>query len=260
MKISTNGIQINYEVEGKGPWLVFSHSLACTTDMWKEQVAAFKDRYTCLSFDTRGHGKSDVPSGGYTLEQMADDLHGLLSALNIPNAHFVGLSMGGMIGMTYALKYPGAFRTLVVCDTASRFAPEVQQMWADRIKIATERGMQPLLDSTLKRWFTEAYLSKSSAVLERVTQMILNTPPLGYAGCCHAIPLINTTDRLREIKAPIQVIVGEQDAGTPVAMSRAIHEAAPGSELVILPNASHLSNLEQPEAFNKALEGFLARH
>ncbi len=260
MKINSNGIQINYEVEGKGPWLVFSHSLACTTAMWNEQIVAFKDRYTCVRFDTRGHGNSDAPSGAYTLDQMADDLHGLLVALKINNPHYVGLSMGGMIGMTYALKYPGTLRTLVLCDTSSRIAPEAMALWEDRIKSALERGMQPLLEGTLKRWFTESYLATRNPVLDRVTEMILQTPIAGYAGCCHAIPQINLTHRLQEIKTPIQIIVGEQDAGTPVAMSRAIHEAAPGSELVILPNASHLSNLEQPEAFNKALEAFLARH
>lgn len=260
MKIKTNGIHINYEVEGKGPWLVFSHSLACSIDMWRPQIAAFRDRYTCLSFDTRGHGASDVPAGGYTLEQMADDLQGLLTGLGVTQPHFAGLSMGGMIGMTYALKYPGVLRSLVLCDTTSRFAPEARPLWEGRIKTATEQGMAPLLDGTLKRWFTEAGLQRGGAVIENVTRMILSTPPLGYAGCCHAIPRIDTTDRLHSIRAPIQVIVGEQDAGTPVAMSRAIHEAAPGSELVIIPQASHLSNLEQPEAFNRALEDFLARH
>lgn len=260
MKTKTNGISINYEIEGSGPWLVFSHSLACSIDMWRPQIAAFKNRYTCLSFDTRGHGGSDVPGGGYTLEQMADDLHGLLTNLQVQQPHFVGLSMGGMIGMTYALKYPGSLRTLVLCDTASRFPAEVKPLWEGRIKTATEQGMAPLLDSTLKRWFTEDGLAQGGAVIEEVKRMILSTPPLGYAGCCHAIPQIDATDRLKEIQAPIQVIVGEQDAGTPVAMSRAMHAAAPASELVIIPQASHLSNLEQPEAFNRALAEFLAKH
>ena len=123
--------------------------------MWDEQVEAFKDRYTCVRFDTRGHGKSDVPSGGYTLEQTADDLHGFLTALKITHPHFVGLSMGGMIGMTYALKYPDVLRSLVLCDTSSRIPAEAKSLWGDRIKIATERGMEPLLEGTLKRWFTE---------------------------------------------------------------------------------------------------------
>jgi 3-oxoadipate enol-lactonase len=260
MKATANGIQINYTVEGSGPWVVMSHSLACSLEMWDPQVEILAGDYRVLRFDARGHGRSDAPAGAYTLEQLADDVHGLLQALEVERPHFVGLSMGGMIGMTYALKHPGRFRSLVLCDTSSRLGPEVQPVWDDRIKTATGMGMEPLVEPTLKRWFTEAMLAKRPPVLDEVAAMIRATPALGYAGCCHAIPRINVTARLKEIGCPIQIIVGEQDAGTPVAMSREIHDAAPGSELVIIPNASHLSNLEQPEAFNRALGEFLARH
>jgi 3-oxoadipate enol-lactonase len=260
MKATANGIQINYTVEGSGPWVVMSHSLACSLEMWDPQIEALAGDYRVLRFDARGHGRSDAPAGAYTLEQLADDVHGLLQALEVERPHFVGLSMGGMIGMTYALKHPGRFRSLVLCDTSSRLGPEVQPVWDDRIKTATGMGMEPLVEPTLKRWFTEAMLAKRPPVLDEVAAMIRATPALGYAGCCHAIPRINVTARLKEIGCPIQIIVGEQDAGTPVAMSREIHDAAPGSELVIIPNASHLSNLEQPEAFNRALGEFLARN
>ncbi len=260
MKVTSNGIQINYEIEGEGPWLVLSHSLACSIGMWDEQALALRGRYRVLRFDTRGHGASDAPGTAYTLEQLADDLHGLLAALKVERPHFAGLSMGGMIGMTYALKYPGVFRSLVLCDTSSRIPKEAGPLWADRIRIAQTQGMEPLVEPTLKRWFTEPFLAKRPPLIERVATMIRSTPPAGYAGCCHAIPKIDVTDRLHEIDCPVQIIVGEQDAGTPVAMSQAIHQAVPGSELVILPNASHLSNLEQPEAFNRALSGFLSQH
>ena len=260
MKATANGIQINYTVEGSGPWVVMSHSLACSLEMWDPQVEALAGDYRVLRFDARGHGQSDAPAGAYTLEQLADDVHGLLQALEVERPHFVGLSMGGMIGMTCALKHPGRFRSLVLCDTSSRLGPEVQPVWDDRIKTATGMGMEPLVEPTLKRWFTEAMLAKRPPVLDEVAAMIRATPALGYAGCCHAIPRINVTARLKEIGCPIQIIVGEQDAGTPVAMSREIHDAAPGSELVIVANASHLSNLEQPEAFNRALGEFLARN
>jgi len=259
MKAKTNGIELNYAVEGEGPWVVMSHSLACSLAMWDPQVEALKRRYKVLRFDTRGHGQSDAPAGAYTLEQLADDVHGLLQALRIERPHFVGLSMGGMIGMTYALKYPGTFRSLVLCDTASYFGPDAQPIWDERIKIATEKGMEPLVEPTLKRWFTPAMLAAGSPVLDKVAAMIRATPAVGYAGCCHAIPKINLTARLKAIACPVQVIVGEQDAGTPVAKAREIHEATPGSELVVLPDASHLSNLEQPDGFNRALLDFLGR-
>jgi 3-oxoadipate enol-lactonase len=259
MRVAVNGIELNYTIEGDGPWVVMSHSLACSLQMWDPQAAVLAGRYKVLRFDTRGHGLSSAPSGAYTLDQLADDVHGLLQALQVDRPHFVGLSMGGMIGMTYALKYPGRFRSLVLCDTSSRLGPQVQAIWDERIKTATEHGMEPLVEPTLKRWFTEPMVSAHPPVLDRVAAMIRATPPAGYAGCCHAIPKIDVTGRLKEIRCPIQVIVGEQDAGTPVAMSREIQAAAPGAELVVLPSASHLSNLEQPEAFNRALLDFLAR-
>jgi 3-oxoadipate enol-lactonase len=259
MRTAANGIQVNYAIDGEGPCLVMSHSLACSLEMWDPQIEALKGRYRILRFDTRGHGRSDAPAGAYSLEQLADDLHGLLQAVTVERPPFAGLSMGGMIGMTYALKYPGRLRSLALCDTSSRLGPEVQPVWDERIKTATEKGMEPLVEPTLKRWFTEAMVSRRPPVLDKVAEMIRATPPAGYIGCCHAIPKINVTARLKDIACPIQVIVGEQDAGTPVAMAREIQAAAPGSELVVIPDASHLSNLEQPEAFNRALLDFLGR-
>jgi len=260
MHATVNGIRIHYEVAGEGPWVVLSHSLACAGAMWDEQWAILTARYRVLRFDTRGHGASDAPPGGYTLTQMADDLHGLFASAGVERPHFVGLSMGGMIGMTYALAHPGALRSLVLCDTTSRIPEEARPVWAERIATAERQGMEPLVEPTLKRWFTEPFLARRGPVVERVAQMIRRTPPAGYAGCCHAIAQLDLTDRLRAIDCPVQVMVGEQDVGTPVAMSRAIHAAVPGSELVIIPQASHLSNLEQPEAFNRALLDFLQRH
>lgn len=257
MKVNSNGIGINYTVEGKGPWVVLSHSLACNYSMWDEQAEALKRSYRVLRFDTRGHGASDAPAGAYSLDMLAGDLLGILDGLGIEKAHFVGLSMGGMIGMTFALAHPGRVRSLVLCDTSSRIPPEAAPVWEGRIKTAAEQGMEPLVEPTLQRWFTEAFYKSNKAMMKRVGQMIRTTRPVGYIGCCHAIPKINLTGRLDAISGPVQILVGDQDVGTPVAMSRAIQDAIPGSELAIIPSASHLSNLEQPELFNKALLGFL---
>jgi 3-oxoadipate enol-lactonase len=260
MKVDSNGIGINYTVEGKGPWVVLSHSLACNYSMWDEQAEALKRHYRVLRFDTRGHGASDAPDGAYSLDMLTDDLLGILDGLGIEEAHFVGLSMGGMIAMTFALAHPRRVRSLVLCDTSSRIPPEAAPVWEGRIKTAAEQGMEPLVEPTLQRWFTEAFYKSNEAMMKRVGQMIRTTRPLGYIGCCHAIPKINLTNRLGAISCPVQIIVGEQDVGTPVAMSRAIQAAISGSELVIIPSASHLSNLEQPAIFNKALLGFLRQH
>jgi 3-oxoadipate enol-lactonase len=259
MKAKINGIDAYYEIHGKEgtPWLTLSHSLACSVRMWDEQIASFKDRYRILAYDTRGHGNSGAPAGDYTLEQLADDLKGLLDHLKISKTHYCGLSMGGMIGQTFALKYPGILQTLVLADTSSRIPPEVGPMWEERIRVAQTQGMQPLVQPTLERWFTASYRSAHPETMQRIGKLIADTPVPGYVGCCRAIPKLNLTDRLKEIKAPIQIIVGADDQGTPVAMAQAIHENAPGSRLDILPQAAHLSNIEQPKAFDRALAEFL---
>lgn len=257
MKLNVNGIDINYEIEGDGPVVTFSHSLACNLSMWDEQARALKSRYRVLRYDTRGHGQSGAPAGAYTLDQLADDLKGLLDGLGISATHFVGLSMGGMIGQVFALKYPAMVQSLALCDTTSRYAPGAAAVWEERIKTVGAKGMEPMVGPTLERWFTAPFRARRKDLMDRVGTMIRSTPAPGYIGCCHALPKINVTERLRNVRCPALVIVGEDDPGTPVEMARDIHAALPIADLAVLCRASHLSNLEQPEEFNRALGGFL---
>lgn len=257
MKLTANGIDIHYTIEGEGPVVTMSHSLGCNLSMWDEQVLALRGRYRVLRLDTRGHGQTSAPPRPYTLEQMAEDLHALLTKLGIAETHFVGISMGGMIGQVFALDHPAMVRSLILCDTTSRYPADVWPVWEERIRTVESKGMEPLVEPTLQRWFTAPFRERRPDVMDRVRVMLRSTPPQGYIGCCYAIPKINVTDRLREVRCPALLIVGEDDPGTPVAMSRAIHAALPSAELAILPSASHLSNLEQPEEFNRLLLSFL---
>jgi 3-oxoadipate enol-lactonase len=259
MKVKANGIDINYEIEGNGPWLTLSHSLACNLHMWDPQMPVLTKSFKVLRFDTRGHGQSGAPAGEYTLEQLADDLKGLLDALKIKQTHFAGLSMGGMIAQAFALKYPGVFQSMVLADTTSRRPPNAGQMWGERIQNAQTKGMGALVQGTLERWFTEPYRNSRKDVMEKIGNDIRNTPVAGFVGCCHAISKVDYLDRLKEIKVPALVMVGEQDHGTPPEAARAIQANLPGSELKILPSAAHLSNIEQADEFNKAMTAFLAR-
>ena len=260
MKATVNGVETHYEVHGRegAPWLVFSHSLACSVRMWDGEVARLKDKYRVLAYDTRGHGQSAAPQGPYTLEQLADDLFLLLKHLKVERPHYVGLSMGGMIGQTAALKYPSLFRTLVLCDTTSRYPAEAAPMWQERIKVAESKGMAPLVQATLERWFTEGFRKNHPDKVKPVARLIEQTPVAGYVGCCAAIPKINVTARLKEIRTPTLVICGNEDPATPPAMAREIQQNIPGAKLELIAQAAHLSNIEQPEAFNRALAGFLS--
>jgi 3-oxoadipate enol-lactonase len=259
MKTTANGISIHYTLEGPAtaPVVTMSHSLATDLSMWDPTVPALRDRFRVLRYETRGHGQTDAPKGAYTLDQLADDALGLLKALGIARTHWVGLSMGGMIGQTLALKAPQVFLSLSLCDTSSRIPAEAKAAWADRIKTAETEGMEPLVEPTLARWFTEPFRKTRGDVIGNVATMIRNTPPAGYAGCCAAIAQLDLTDKISAIKMPAIAIVGEDDPGTPVAAHKVIHEKIAGSRLEIIPKAAHLANMEQPEAFNKALTSFL---
>lgn len=259
MKKAANGISVNYTLEGpaSAPVVMLSHSLAANLGMWDPQMKALTAGFRVLRYDTRGHGATDAPAGAYSLEQLADDAVALLAALGIQKTHWIGLSMGGMIGQTLALKAPERLASLVLCDTSSRVPAEAKPMWDERIRIAETQGLEPLVEPTIGRWFTAPFRERRREVVDRVRAMIRATDPRGYVGCCHAIAALNLTDRLSAIRVPTLVVVGEDDPGTPVAAARVIHEQIKGSELTIIPSASHLSNIEQPEAFTAAVTGFL---
>jgi 3-oxoadipate enol-lactonase len=262
MRITANGISIHYTLNGpaSAPVVTLSHSLATNLSMWEPQAAALAARYRVLRYDTRGHGGTDAPAGPYSLDQLAEDAVALLRGLGVERTHFVGLSMGGMIGQVLALKSPGMLRSLVLCDTSSRVPTEARPVWDERIRVAAAEGMEPHVEPTLNRWFTAPFIAQRPETVERVRAMIRETEPQGYIGCCHAIKALDLTDRLAAVSVPTLIVVGEDDPGTPVAAAHAIHQRIAGSELVVLKSASHLSNLEQAETFNRAMTAFLAAH
>lgn len=262
MKITANGISMNYTLEGptSAPVVTLSHSLATNLSMWDPQVPALTSRYRVLRYDTRGHGGSDAPEGAYSLEQLAEDARALLRGLGIARTHFIGLSMGGFIGQILALKHPQLLHSLVLCDTTSRVPADARPMWKERIRVANTQGMEPHVEPTIGRWFTAPFREQHPEVVNPVRAIIRATNSAGYIGCCHAIAALDLADRLQAITVPTLIIVGEDDPATPVAASRTIHERIKGSELVILKSASHLSNMEQPEAFNRAVTAFLGKH
>ena len=262
MLIEANGISMSYEIEGPAdaPIVTMSHSLAANLAMWDDQMPALAGAYRVLRYDSRGHGATEAPEGGYTMELLADDLLALLDALAIDKTQFVGLSMGGMVGMTAALKDQGRFRSLALCDTASRMPPESRGVWDERIAAARTEGMEALLEQTIERWFSKRYIESRADKVDAVRAMIRSTPVAGFCGCCEAILRLDLTDRIAAIAVPTLIVVGADDPGTPVAAHEVIRDRIAGSELVVLPDALHFSNVEQEGPFNDALTGFLARH
>jgi 3-oxoadipate enol-lactonase len=260
-RVHAHGIQIACRIERHAdparPWLVSAHSLASDHSMWRPQLDAFGADYSLLAYDLRGHGASSVPPGPYPLELLADDLEALLAACGIARCHFVGLSLGGMVGQMAALRHPARFASLTLADTTSRQPAGAPAVWDERLALVRAQGMAPLVAPTLERWFTPAFRAAQPGEVARIGALIAATPPAGYAGCAHAVVSVDLTDRLHRIACPVLVIVGRDDAGTPPAMADAIAASIPGARLVVLDDAAHLSNIEQAEAFNAALRAFL---
>jgi 3-oxoadipate enol-lactonase len=259
VQIYANGIQMGYQLSGKQgtPVIMMSHALGTSLAMWEYQLEALGLHYQVLRYDTRGHGGSEAPAGAYTLEQLGTDAISLMDVLGIPKVHWVGISMGGMIGQGLALNHPDRLISLSLCDTAAIVPQEAQPLWQERIETARAKGMPALVESTLGRWFTPSYLTERPPQVDRIRQQFLGTPVNGYIGCIEAIRRLNYLDRLQEITTPTLIVVGENDQGTPVAASEAISQRIAGSRLAILPSAAHLSNIQQSQVFNRVLLEFL---
>ena len=257
MKIHANGIDVHYEVAGSGPWLTLSHSLASDLSMWEPQLEAFCRHFTVLRYDTRGHGGSSAPLGAYSWTQLCDDVLALLDALKIERTHFLGLSMGGMIGQHLALLAPQRLASLILADTSSRTPAAAQPLWQERLRLAREKGMAALVDATLERWFTPPYRAAHPEAMARIAALILKTPVAGYIGCGQALQALDLSARLSQVTAPSLILVGAEDAGTPPALARDIAAAIPGARLEIIPEAAHLANVEQAERFNQLVLEFL---
>jgi 3-oxoadipate enol-lactonase len=259
MIIETNGTKIYCELTGRkqAPVVVLSHSLACSQVMWWPQLELLEDHCRVLRFDTRGHGKSEATTGAYSLQQLVDDAINMLDALKIDRVHWVGLSMGGMIGQGLALGHPGRLSSLILADTAAIIPAEAQPIWQERIDAAIKGGMQAVAESTLERWFTPGYLKKNPPEIDRIRQQILATPVDGYVGCSEAIRRLNYLEQLEAVELQTLILVGADDPGTPVSASEAIHAQIKDSKLVIIPQAAHLSNIEQADVFNEHVMAFL---
>jgi 3-oxoadipate enol-lactonase len=171
--------------------------------------------------------------------------------------YWVGLSMGGMIGQGLALSHPHRIERLVLADTAAIIPDEAQPVWQERIDAVHNMGMQAVAESTLERWFTPNYLQQNPPDIDQIRQQILDTPVAGYVGCSEAIRRLNYLNRLPAIEIPTLIMVGADDPGTPVAASEAMHAQIKGSKLVVIPDAAHLSNIEQTQIFNENLIDFL---
>jgi len=259
MKIKANGIDINYQVDGPegAPWIVFSNSLATSTAMWDEQAAALKNSFRVLRYDQRGHGGTDVPAGRYPFDTLLADALALLDALSIKKAHFAGLSMGGATALGLVERHPERFDRIIVCDSPCQSTPQSSQQWEERIAVAQKQGIAVLVEPTVARWFPAETVAKNPPHLDKVRAMIRATPVAGFIGCAAALADHDYATAVGTIKRPVLFMVGEKDGAAPAAM-RKLNEKLPGSRYVELPGAGHISNMDRPAEFTKAIRDFIS--
>lgn len=256
-----NGARLHYQLEGAqdAPVVMLSNSLAADLHMWDAQVPALLAAgYRVLRYDTRGHGASTLPPGPCTIATLADDARGLMDALGIARAYFCGLSLGGMTGQWFATHHGERLHALVLCATAAYMGPP--DLWQGRIDQVSAQGLASVLNGTLERWFTAEGLARLGPVLDAVRATILATPVAGYCACGAAVRDMDQRETIHAIRLPCRVIVGEEDPGTTVDHARLMVERIPGADLVVIPRARHLLNIERPAEFNAALLEFLQAH
>jgi 3-oxoadipate enol-lactonase len=260
MRIQANGITINYEIDGPegAPWLVLSNSLATSLHMWDEQAADLKGAVRVLRYDQRGHGHSDAPAGHYTFELLIADALGLMDALSIKRAHFGGLSMGGATALGFAQLHPDRLDRIIVCDSPCMSTPQSTQQWQERIAIAEKaNSMAPLVEPTIERWFPAEVRAKNPPHVDKVRAMVRTTPVNGFIGCAAALADHDFNAKVATVQHPVLFLAGEKDGTTPAAMKK-MHETLKGSRFVELPGAGHISNMDQPALFTRAVREFLS--
>jgi 3-oxoadipate enol-lactonase len=258
-----NGIDTAYRLDGDGarsrPWLVFAHALGHDHSMWEAQVGGFDRACNILRYDLRGHGRSGAPAGDYTLEQLADDLRALLDHLDIERCHMVGLSLGAMVGMQAAIRYPQRVACLAVAGAMSRFSPQALPHWAQQLHgLRSPLGMDAIVDPTLSSWFTAAFFATRSADVARAARVLRATPVNGFLGAMAAMSKSDLTTRLSSLGCPLLVLHSAGDRVATSASAERVLLQVPHARLKQIHGAAHLSNIEQPGDFSDALRDFLA--
>ncbi|MEZ5487877.1 MAG: 3-oxoadipate enol-lactonase [Steroidobacteraceae bacterium] len=257
--VERDGCRLHYVVSGRNhaPPLLLLHPLGASLDVWAPQLPQLEPHFRVIRCDLRGHGKSELdlaPPSPRSMADFAADVLAVLDATRAPRAHWCGLSLGGQIAMWAALHYAARVRRLVLANTAAHLPPA--SLWEDRIATVLSAGMGPLAEAVPARWFTAGFREREPATVARIVEMLRGTTPRGYADACGALRDTDLREAIAGIALPTLVIAGAQDPSTPVEQAELLIERIAGSDLLVL-DAAHLSNVEQPEDFSAAVIDFL---
>jgi 3-oxoadipate enol-lactonase len=254
MLFNAGGRRIHYDLVGPadGPVACMAHSLSSDSGVWSEQVPALlADGWRVLRLDMRGHGGSDPLPGAYTMAELAGDVVRVLDFHGLDQVHFIGVSIGGMIGQTLGIEHPGRILSLMLCGTSPKAVPGGMEMWDARFAaIAAAGSVEPLAGDTMVRWFTDGFRARRPDRWLQIRETVAGTTPDGYMGGAYAIIDFDVLDKLPSVRAPTLVVCGDDDPGTPAEGNRRIAGLIPGARYVEIPNARHIPMIEHPETFN----------
>ena len=260
--INANGVDLYYvDTGGPGEVMVFSHGLLMNNKMFAQQIDEFKAEYRCIAYDHRGQGQSEVALAGYDMDTIAEDGAALIRALNIGPVHFVGLSMGGFVGMRLATRNPELLKSLVLLETSADPEPEENKPKYRKLNFfARWFGLGSMAAKVMPIMFGQSFLNDPDRAEQRKEWQgqIASSRRIGMTRAVQGvIDRSGVYEQLSSIKTPTLIVVGKEDVATVPAKSERIHAALKGSELVVLPKGGHSSTIEEPVAVNAAITGFL---
>ncbi len=258
IQVEVDGVRLFVVSEGpeEAPPVLFSNSLGTDLHAWDPQAKALAGTFRVVRYDARGHGRSDVPPGPYTIDRLGADALGVLDALGIDRAHVCGISLGGMVALWLAARHPERVGRAVFAATAARIGSEA--LWEERARMVRAGGTGAIRDLFVARFFSPAFAAGEPATVERFTEALLGMSAEGYAASCLALAEADLRDAVGGIRCPSLVVAGSLDVATPVAEARWLHGRIPGSQLLVLEDAAHLCNVEAPERFSEAVARFLS--
>ena len=261
MLLPLAGRRLYYDLTGPedGPIVCITHSLASDSGMWAEQMPPLiQAGFRVLRLDMRGHGGSDPVAGDYTMSALAGDVATALDMLGLTRVHYIGLSIGGMIGQAFAIEHGGKLISALWCDTLPASPAGAAAVWAERMDtVRRANSLEPLADGTVERWFTDAFKPRKPARWKQIRDTVAATTPAGYLGCSAAIMNYDFTGQLPALRLPVLLVCGDQDPGTPPAENRRLAGLVPGARYEEIPNARHFPNVEHPNTFNRLMLGWL---
>ncbi|HKF72510.1 MAG TPA: alpha/beta fold hydrolase [Stellaceae bacterium] len=261
MLIPLKGRRLYYDLTGPetAPIVCLTHSLSSDSGMWAEQLPPLLAAgFRVLRLDMRGHGGSDPVANPYTMSDLVGDIVTAIDSLGLDRVHYVGLSIGGMIGQGFAIEHGARLKSLMLCDTLPATLPDAKAAWAPRVEAVTKaNSLAPIADATMERWFTDAFKPRNPRRWQQIRDTIAATPPLAFLGCAAAIQGFDWVPKLPSVKAPTLVVCGGEDPGTPPAQNQRIAGLIPGARYEEIANARHFPNVERAEIFNETLVGWL---